>query len=204
MPPRTRLALKAAEAFTQTARASKDVNNPDFSGFFFCDDGQFLGPGEKMADVMSCEKRSALMSRVRGTNTGPELIVRKLLWHSGLRFRLHAKELPGKPDIIFPRWRAAVFVHGCFWHRHQECSLFRLPRTRPEFWDEKLRKNQERDAKSLVTLRRLGWRVAVVWECAVKLDPMRVGHLLASWIRSEDAGIELLQHGVFVVRRDLG
>ncbi|MGY8683433.1 very short patch repair endonuclease [Bradyrhizobium sp. UFLA05-153] len=113
---------------------------------------------------MSREKRSALMGRIRGRNTGPELTVRRLLHAMGYRFRLHARELPGKPDIIFRSRRVALFVHGCFWHRH-DCGLAYIPKTRPEFWQRKFEGNIVRDRRTKQELEAAGWRVVVVWEC---------------------------------------
>lgn len=144
-----------------------------------------------MVDVMSAERRSLLMSRIRGKDTSPEVKVRRLLWSAGLRYRLHTKGLPGKPDLVFRKWRAVVFVHGCFWHRHSDCPFFRLPKTRTSFWDEKLRRNQERDAATVAALATAGWRVAVVWECGVRLDAQAVAQDLAAWIRQGTGCIEL-------------
>lgn len=138
-----------------------------------------------MADVMKPEQRSALMSRIRGKDTTPEKLVRAMLWRQGFRFRLHAKDVKGRPDILLPKWRAAVLVHGCFWHGHQNCRLFRLPSTRAEFWNQKLASNQARDQRTLTALSEAGWRVAVVWECALRDDPNALGHSLTSWMRSD-------------------
>jgi DNA mismatch endonuclease (patch repair protein) len=140
---------------------------------------------------MSAAKRSALMSRIRGKDTGPELLVRNELWRAGFRYRLHSKRLPGKPDLVLPKWKAVVFVHGCFWHRHGGCAYFRLPKSRPEFWDEKLRHNQERDERAIECLIDSGWRVAVVWECAVRSDPDAVGRILGAWIKLGRNSIQL-------------
>lgn len=107
------------------------------------------------------------MSAIRGRNTRPELLIRKALHGAGLRYRLHVKDLPGKPDLVFPRYRAIVFVHGCFWHRH-DCHLFRWPATRREFWQEKLERNVRNDERAVRALLESGWRVATVWECALK------------------------------------
>jgi len=137
-----------------------------------------------MTDVMSAEKRSALMSRIKGKNSSPELLVRRLLWRAGFRFRLHARELPGRPDIILPRWHVAVFVHGCFWHLHKGCRYSQLPATRPDFWKNKLEANRERDQRKTSALLASGWRVAVVWECAVRADATMSVQLLEEWIRS--------------------
>lgn len=139
------------------------------------------------------------MSGIRGADTKPEMLVRRLLFARGFRYRLHAKNLPGRPDIVLPRWRAAVFVHGCFWHRH-DCHLFRLPGTRTEFWKTKIDANATRDARNRLALREGGWRVATVWECALKgrtrREPGEVGDWLAGWIRGEDcASAELSLSG---------
>ena len=155
-----------------------------------------------MVDVMSPDKRSALMSRIRGKDTAPEVLVRKLLWRSGLRFRLHESGLPGRPDIVLRRWRVAVFVHGCFWHHHDNCPLFRLPATRTDFWEAKLKRNQERDLDAIRMLRMAGWRVAVVWECALRHSPKDTGSRLVSWIRSDSAGVELLKRDESVVQTE--
>lgn len=107
------------------------------------------------------------MARVRGRDTKPELKVRRALHAAGLRYRLHAKELPGRPDIVFRPCKLAIFVHGCFWHRHEDprCKLARLPKSRRDFWEPKLRGNRERDLRNQAELRRTGWKVLVVWEC---------------------------------------
>ena len=109
--------------------------------------------------------RSAIMSRVRTKHTQPEMIVRRLLHSEGYRYRLHASDLPGRPDIVFRRKRKAIFVHGCFWHRHEGCARATLPKTRISFWKTKFQQNQVRDAQNLDGLRRAGWDVLVVWEC---------------------------------------
>lgn len=144
-----------------------------------------------MVDVMSAEKRSLLMGRIRTKDTVPELTIRKLLWRDGLRYRLHVKELPGKPDLVLPKWNAVVFVHGCFWHHHSGCSFFRIPATRQSFWEEKLRRNMERDASAIEALSSSGWRVAVVWECAIRADADRTAQRLAAWIRQGSRSIQL-------------
>lgn len=119
-----------------------------------------------MADIISPERRSALMGRIKGTNTGPELIVRRLLHGLGYRYALHARNLPGRPDIVFPARRSAIFVHGCFWHRH-DCGQAYLPKSRRDFWEKKFAGNVERDQATLRKLAAAGWNVLVVWECQV-------------------------------------
>lgn len=108
------------------------------------------------------------MAGITGKNTKPEILVRKILHRLGYRFRLHKKGLPGKPDIVLPRYRVVIFVQGCFWHGHENCHLFRLPKTRTEFWEAKIAGNKARDKKVLAELSQLGYRVAEVWECALK------------------------------------
>jgi len=125
------------------------------------------------------------MRGIRGKNTRPEIAVRRLLHAAGFRFRIHDPKLPGKPDIVLKRHRAVVLVHGCFWHGHS-CPFYRLPRTRPGFWSAKIGRNRTNDARTVAALRKLGWRVAVVWECALKgrlrLEPERVAARLARWV----------------------
>lgn len=121
-----------------------------------------------MADRYSPAKRSEIMSRIRGTGTKPEVRVRSLLHRLGYRFRLNRRDLPGRPDIILPRYRAAIFVHGCFWHRHSGCSKASLPETNAEKWSVKLARNTERDRENREALEEVGWRVATVWQCELK------------------------------------
>lgn len=123
-----------------------------------------------MVDSVTPSQRSVIMGRVRSKNTRPEMVVRRLVFKAGFRYRLHRKGLPGKPDIVFPGRRKVIFVHGCFWHRHDSCVLARLPKSRVEFWEKKLASNQERDERNIQALEQLGWSVLVVWECELK-DP---------------------------------
>lgn len=139
-----------------------------------------------MVDVVDAATRSRMMSGIRGRNTKPEILVRRLLHRRGFRFRLDVRELPGRPDIVLPRYRAAIFVHGCFWHGH-DCPLFKWPQTRPEFWREKIARNRANDAKALAALAAQGWRIAIVWECAIRGADRDVGALieqLETWLRS--------------------
>lgn len=121
-----------------------------------------------MVDRFTPEARSRLMASIRGKNTKPEMVVRRLLHAMGYRFRLHRRDLPGTPDIVFPGRRAVVFVHGCFWHRHAGCRLAAVPATRRDFWEAKIAANKARDRRAVAQLRRDGWRVAVVWECQTR------------------------------------
>lgn len=118
-------------------------------------------------DRLSPERRSWLMSRVRGVNTKPEVAVRSILHRMGYRFRLHRRDLPGTPDIVLPRYSAAIFVHGCFWHGHV-CKRTKMPKSRKDYWIEKIETNQRRDRRARRRLRALGWNVIVVWECELK------------------------------------
>jgi DNA mismatch endonuclease, patch repair protein len=119
-------------------------------------------------DVVSVRKRSQMMAGIRGKNTLPEREVRKLLHDLGFRFRLHRKDLPGCPDIVLPKWRLAIFVHGCFWHQHSGCRYAVMPKSNHQFWSTKLGANVERDERILTALRGAGWRTLIVWECAFK------------------------------------
>lgn len=142
-----------------------------------------------MTDVMSAEKRSALMSRIKGKNTRPELLVRRGLWHAGLRYRLHDRHLPGRPDLVLPRWHAAILVHGCFWHQHPGCPYAAVPATRAEFWQQKLSGNRERDQRKLDALLAMGWRVATVWECSLNRSPEHAIKTLEGWVRGNERTI---------------
>ena len=142
-----------------------------------------------MADVVPPEVRSRMMSGIRGKNTRPEWIVRRALHARGFRYRLHVRDLPGRPDVVLPRHHAAVFVHGCFWHGH-DCPLFRWPKTRPEFWQTKISRNRANDIKHHAALLADGWRVGIVWECALR-QHVDVGAILAEWIGSDRATCEV-------------
>lgn len=143
-----------------------------------------------MADVVDVSTRSRMMSGIRHKDTAPELLVRRSLHAQGFRFRLHVAGLPGRPDIILPKHRAAILVHGCFWHRHPGCRFATVPATRPEFWAEKFKRNVERDRQSECELRQLGWRVATLWECGVRKFDDEAQARLAEWLRSDLATVE--------------
>lgn len=123
-----------------------------------------------MADRFTPEQRHRCMSMIRSKNTGPEMAVRRYLHARGFRYRLNVSSLPGTPDIVLPRYRTVVFVNGCFWHGHEGCSLFVLPKTRTGFWQDKIRRNRERDSAVLVRLEAHGWKVITVWECGLRKD----------------------------------
>jgi len=120
-----------------------------------------------MADIVSPAKRSRMMAGIKGKNTKPEIMIRKLLHRHGFRFRLHRKDLPGRPDIVLTKYKAVIFVNGCFWHGHENCKLFRIPKSRSDFWENKINGNKQRDLEKVEKLR-LDWRVVFIWECAVK------------------------------------
>lgn len=147
-----------------------------------------------MADIVSPETRSRMMSGIRGKDTKPEMILRHGLHHLGFRYRLHDKKLPGKPDLVFPKYNAVLFAHGCFWHKH-DCHLFRMPSTRPGFWKEKLNGNLERDHRNKIKLVALGWRIGTVWECALKGKNRKpvsdIMNHIASWLTSSEMNLEL-------------
>lgn len=142
-----------------------------------------------MADSLTPQQRSAQMSRIRGTNTKLEVLVRSALHARGFRYRLGGAGLPGKPDIVLRKYGTVVFVHGCFWHGHN-CPLYRLPKTRPEFWAAKIESNKARDARVESQLRESGWRVELVWECSLRgvkeIDRALFFDQLAERIRSTD------------------
>ncbi|QLG91184.1 DNA mismatch endonuclease Vsr [Pseudomonas yamanorum] len=122
-------------------------------------------------DVVDTATRSRMMSAIRGKDTVPEMVVRRFLHGLGYRYRIHRKDLPGKPDLVLPRLKVCIFVHGCFWHRHPGCAFATTPKTRPEFWNEKFQKNVARDLANIGALDAAGWRVLIVWECQLKNDP---------------------------------
>lgn len=138
-------------------------------------------------DVVSAVKRSEMMSGIRGRDTRPELQVRSYLHAYGLRFRLHRKDIPGRPDVVLPKYRVAVFVHGCFWHRHPGCKFTTSPSTREDFWQQKFAGNVERDQRNQEALLRAGWRVLIIWECGLKgklnLEPA------LQWIKGGEGGM---------------
>lgn len=142
---------------------------------------------ERMVDTLSPKARSERMSRIRGRNTVPELAVRRLAHALGYRFRLYRKDLPGSPDLVFPRLMKVVFVHGCFWHGH-DCGKGRLPKSNVSFWEAKIAKNRERDARSVAALKAAGWKVLILWQCQtgdLKVLENCLGRFLAGYRRKK-------------------
>jgi len=137
-----------------------------------------------MVDVVDKATRSRMMSGIRGKDTKPELLVRRYLYSRGLRFRLHVADLPGKPDIVLPRFRKIVFVHGCFWHQHAGCKYATLPSSRTEFWASKLSDNVVRDQYQIAALEGLGWGVLIVWECELRDGVTRLESLYSEIVES--------------------
>lgn len=146
-----------------------------------------------MTDVVDSRTRSKMMSGIRGKDTKIEIQIRRELHRLGFRYRLHDKQLAGKPDIVLKKYHAAIFVHGCFWHRH-DCHLFKWPKTRTEFWKEKINHNHHRDLATFCALRTNGWRVCVVWECSIrgaKKSNPRITRRIARWLKSDDFSLEI-------------
>ena len=133
-------------------------------------------------DKLSPERRSANMRQIRSKNTVPETVLRSLIHRLGYRFRLHRKDLPGKPDLVFSSRRKAIFVHGCFWHQHSRCREGRLPGTRLEYWEPKLAKNRQRDVASQAALKALGWNVLTVWECELAKNSNAISRKLVRFL----------------------
>lgn len=142
-----------------------------------------------MADIVSPEERSRMMAGIRSKDTKPEMILRKGLHSLGFRYRLHDKNLPGKPDMVFPKYNAVIFAHGCFWHGHS-CYLFKWPASNTEFWRTKITRNMELDREHLVQLQEMGWRTGVIWECSLKgkyrINTEEVVELCAQWLQTTD------------------
>lgn len=164
-----------------------------------------------MADIVDQQTRSRMMSGIRGKNTKPELALRRALHAHGFRFRLHSGKVHGRPDLVLPKHRAVVFVHGCFWHRHEGCRYTTTPATRPEFWQAKFDANVARDSAVRTKLFEDGWRVATVWECALR-KPEKVSATtdrLAAWLLAGTVGVEIgesdiLQSGIVATDWECG
>jgi len=143
-----------------------------------------------MADIVDQATRSRMMSGIKGKDTKPEIFIRKALHRMGYRYRLHDKRLPGKPDLVFPSKKAVIFIHGCFWHKH-DCHLFKWPSTRKEFWREKILGNCQRDEKTKACLSALDWRILTIWECSIKGKTRLPVEILlertVAWLENVDA-----------------
>ena len=145
-----------------------------------------------MVDVVDKRTRSRMMAGIRAKNTKPEVALRSALHRLGFRFRIHDRALPGRPDIVLPRYRAAVQVHGCFWHRHDECHFATTPSSNREFWQTKFESNVQRDRAAELRLQESGWRTGVIWECAIKeRGAAQVARELAAWLTSRSDKVEI-------------
>lgn len=127
-----------------------------------------------MTDVYTKAQRSYNMSRIKGKNTKPEILVRKFLFAHGYRYRLNVKTLPGKPDIVLPKYKTIIFVHGCFWHGHTNCKYFTIPKTRTQWWTDKITTNKANDDKAIKALQKDGWKIIVIWECELKKKKLEI------------------------------
>ena len=139
-----------------------------------------------MADVHDKETRSYNMSRIKGKDTKPEMLVRKFLHRQGFRYRLHAKNLPGKPDIVLPKYKTVIFVHGCFWHGHEDCKYYVVPKTRTEWWLNKINGNVQNDKKAFEALKELGWKIIEIWECELKPTAIETTFINLSTLYNSD------------------
>lgn len=156
-----------------------------------------------MVDIVDKATRSRMMSGIRGKNTQPELLIRRCLHRRGFRYLLHSGTLPGKPDLVFPKFKAVIYVHGCFWHAH-ECDYFKLPSSNRAFWRKKIKANVERDRRKIIQIRQLGWRSLVIWECAIrtalKSESSVLCDIASAWIKkSQEPYLELRgrhDHGI--------
>lgn len=156
-----------------------------------------------MVDIVDTETRSRIMAGIKGKNTRPELALRRALHARGFRYRLHSKKVHGRPDLVLPKYRAVVFVHGCFWHRHEGCPYATTPATRTEYWQAKFEANVARDHAVQETLLSEGWRVATIWECALR-KPAQVSvatERLSTWLLGEADTLDLGEHEVLVLTK---
>lgn len=144
---------------------------------------------KKRNDIYTKKKRSEIMSRVKSKNTGPEMIVRSRLHKLGYRFVLNRKNLPGSPDVVLPKYKCAIFVHGCFWHQHPKCKKAAIPKDNRDFWSRKLAENKARDKRNIKLLRREGWNVIIIWECNIKKDVNLVIDSLVKEINIHRSGL---------------
>ncbi len=146
-----------------------------------------------MTDIVSSQKRSLMMSGIKSHNTKPEIYIRKQLHNKGFRYRLNVKKMPGKPDLVLKKFSAVIFVHGCFWHGHN-CKYFKWPKTRPDFWSNKINNNKDNDSQVLAKLILAGWRICVIWECAIKNKeklPKDLIETIIDWLYGIEKYIEI-------------
>ena len=198
---RATIDVERGKSLTQTTRASKEVNNGESErqvcllniGLEWCILGWRNEARGQMTDIVDKATRSRMMAGIRGKDTKPELALRRGLHARGFRYRLHAKKIAGRPDLVLPKYHAVIFVHGCYWHRHKGCRYATTPSTRPEFWQTKFEANVRRDRKVQTQLLETGWRVATVWECALrKPDQERIASgLVTAWLRGGPDTLEL-------------
>jgi DNA mismatch endonuclease (patch repair protein) len=146
-----------------------------------------------VTDVVDSKTRSRMMSGIRAKDTKPELVLRKALHARGFRYRLHDRSLAGRPDLVLPRYRAVVLIHGCFWHQHEGCRYATSPSTRPDFWQAKFDANRRRDAEVFISLTEQGWRVATIWECALRRSTQAsaTSELVADWLTGGAQSLEM-------------
>jgi len=151
-----------------------------------------------MTDIVDSTTRSRMMSGIRGKNTRPEMALRRAMHAIGLRYRLHRNDLPGRPDIVMPGRKVAIFVHGCFWHRHEGCRFATTPTTRTEFWKDKFASNTSRDQRNVLQLLERGWRVATIWECALRKagSPEAAAHNISDWLVGDNDRLDIGFNGV--------
>jgi len=146
-----------------------------------------------MADVVDKATRSRMMSGIKSKNTKPEILIRSLLHKQGFRFRIHSKKLPGKPDIVLKKYNAVIFINGCFWHGHN-CHLFKLPKTREKFWKDKINYNKDNDQRVIDNLKKLNWRICLIWECSIKYANSPVHDIIKQineWLNSDNLFLEI-------------
>ncbi len=146
-----------------------------------------------MTDVVDSQTRSRMMAGIQGKNTKPELLIRSYLHNNGFRYRIHSKKLPGKPDLVLNKYRAVIFVNGCFWHGHN-CSLFKWPKTREDFWRNKITRNIENDQMNIDKLKSLNWRICIIWECSIKganKDISKVIKKIGRWLNGKSIYLEV-------------
>lgn len=152
-------------------------------------------------DIKTPAERSANMAKIRSKNSKPEVIVRSMLHRLGYRFRVHKADLPGKPDIVLKKWKTVIFIHGCFWHRHKGCPRASIPKSRLEYWIPKLEGNENRDRQQIIELQKMGWRVLVIWECAVNRNKLEeLSAKLKEWLSSDSVFGEIGRDDVNSVR----